>query len=59
MESNHKSKGLRPGEPIDYETRDQVVYARYRNEPWRSQGEWIVGGPLDKISKLIKKETQE
>lgn len=55
MESNPK---LIPGEPIDYEWRDEVVYARYRNEPYRQQGEWMVGGPMEKVLKILK-EAQE
>lgn len=58
MESNHNSGKLIPGEPIVYETRDQVVYGRYRNEPYKSQGEWIIGGPLAKVLKKLK-EAQE
>lgn len=56
MRSNPK---LIPFEPIDYETRDGVVYARYRNEPYKSQGEWIVGGPMEKVLEKLKEAKNE
>ena len=54
MESTHTSGKLIRRQPIDYETRDQIVYGRYRNEPYKSQGEWIIGGPMEKVLKKLK-----
>lgn len=35
---------LIPGEALIYERADGVVYARYRDEPYKDIPRWIVGG---------------
>jgi len=47
---------LRTGEALIYERVDNVVYARYRDEPYKDIPRWIIGGDADGINRAKAKE---
>ena len=44
------------GEALIYERVDNVVYARYRDEPYKDIPRWIVGGDPDGVERAEMKE---
>jgi hypothetical protein len=47
---------LKTGEALIYERVDNVVYARYRDEPYKDIPRWIIGGDADGINRAKAKE---
>ena len=47
---------LKTGEALIYERVDNVVYARYREEPYKDIPRWIIGGDADGINRAKAKE---
>ena len=44
------------GEALIYERVDNVVYARYRDEPYKDIPRWIIGGDTDGVERAKAKE---
>ena len=47
---------LKTGEALIYERVDNVVYACYRDEPYKDIPRWIIGGDADGINRAKAKE---
>ena len=47
---------LKTGEALIYERVDNVVYARYRDEPYKDIPRWVIGGDTDGIERANAKE---
>ena len=46
---------LKTGEALIYERVDNVVYARYRDEPYKDIPRWIIGGDAEGINRAKAK----
>ena len=44
------------GQALIYERVDGVVYARYRDEPYKDIPRWVIGGDTDGIERANAKE---
>ena len=44
------------GQALIYERANGVVYARYRDEPYKDIPRWIIGGDADGIDRAKAKE---
>ena len=47
---------LVPGQALIYERVDDVVYARYRDDPYRNIPRWVVGGYPEACERAVAKE---